>query len=181
MFYLIRHSTIGTFTAKCLDDVLPHWTRPVRELLDRVFPKQRIGREGPFREDLFKAATRYNPCRRSLYRTFGPKKEGHYCASARTRSFHCNRKENIGGVKSSSQSRIVCKTTCACPSLSTTKKRSFFVEKDSTLPGSDSNFASVLFTDKPRFILESDSGHTLIWREHGTRYLQSNIVERRNY
>ncbi|GFX12493.1 transposable element Tcb2 transposase [Trichonephila clavipes] len=39
-------------------------------------------------------------------------------------------------------------------------------------------WASVLFTDKSRFTMESDSGRLLIWREQRTRYHQSNTVER---
>ncbi|GFV60980.1 HTH_Tnp_Tc3_2 domain-containing protein [Trichonephila clavipes] len=42
-------------------------------------------------------------------------------------------------------------------------------------------WASVLFTDKCKFILESDSGRLLIWRERSTSYHQSNTVGRHNY
>ncbi|GFU94612.1 transposable element Tcb2 transposase [Trichonephila clavipes] len=42
-------------------------------------------------------------------------------------------------------------------------------------------WASVLFTDESIFTMESDSGRLLIWREHRTRYHQSNTVERHSY
>lgn len=40
---------------------------------------------------------------------------------------------------------------------------------------------SVLFTDESRFSLDSDSRRRLVWREAGTRYHPSNIVERDRY
>ncbi|GBN17503.1 hypothetical protein AVEN_266057-1 [Araneus ventricosus] len=40
---------------------------------------------------------------------------------------------------------------------------------------------AVLFTDESRFSLQSDSSHYLIWRESGTRYHPSNILERDAY
>lgn len=40
---------------------------------------------------------------------------------------------------------------------------------------------SVLFTDESRFSLDSDSRRRLIWREPGTRYHPSNIIERDRY
>ena len=40
---------------------------------------------------------------------------------------------------------------------------------------------AVLFTDDPRFSLESNSRCYLIWREPGTRYYPSNIRERNAY
>ncbi|GBO12176.1 hypothetical protein AVEN_202468-1, partial [Araneus ventricosus] len=42
-------------------------------------------------------------------------------------------------------------------------------------------WVSVIFTNESRFILESDPGRVLIWREQVTRYHQSNIVERFSY
>jgi transposase len=40
---------------------------------------------------------------------------------------------------------------------------------------------SILFTDESRFALQSDSRRILIWREKGTRYHPSNILERDAY
>ncbi|GFT57554.1 transposable element Tcb2 transposase [Trichonephila clavipes] len=40
---------------------------------------------------------------------------------------------------------------------------------------------SILLTDESRFILKSNSGSLLIWKEQRTRYNQSNNVERHNY
>ena len=42
-------------------------------------------------------------------------------------------------------------------------------------------WANVLFTDESRFSLQPDSGWLLIWREPGTRYHPSNIIERDHY
>ncbi|GBM82476.1 hypothetical protein AVEN_227009-1 [Araneus ventricosus] len=42
-------------------------------------------------------------------------------------------------------------------------------------------WATVLFTDEPRFSLNTDSRRTFIWREPGTRYLPSNVLEIDNY
>ncbi|GBN79479.1 Transposable element Tcb2 transposase [Araneus ventricosus] len=42
-------------------------------------------------------------------------------------------------------------------------------------------WGSVLFTDESIFILESDSGRLLIWREQRTRYYQSNTLENHSY
>lgn len=42
-------------------------------------------------------------------------------------------------------------------------------------------WANVLFTDESRFSLQPDSGRLLIWREPGTRYHSSNIIERDHY
>ncbi|GBN18741.1 hypothetical protein AVEN_120005-1 [Araneus ventricosus] len=42
-------------------------------------------------------------------------------------------------------------------------------------------WASVLFTDESRFILESFSGRLLIWKEQRTRYHQSNTLEKHSY
>ncbi|KFM70844.1 Transposable element Tcb1 transposase, partial [Stegodyphus mimosarum] len=38
-----------------------------------------------------------------------------------------------------------------------------------------------MFTDESRFILQSDSRRTFIWRAPGTRYHQENIIERHRY
>ena len=42
-------------------------------------------------------------------------------------------------------------------------------------------WTSVLFTDKSRFSLQSDSGRVLVWREQGTRYNQPNIVKKHSF
>ncbi|GFT22952.1 transposable element Tcb2 transposase [Trichonephila clavipes] len=42
-------------------------------------------------------------------------------------------------------------------------------------------WATVLFTNESRFSLNTDSRHTFIWREPGTRYLPSNVLEIDNY
>ncbi|GBN36404.1 hypothetical protein AVEN_189186-1 [Araneus ventricosus] len=39
----------------------------------------------------------------------------------------------------------------------------------------------VLFTDESRFYIQNDSRRAMIWREPGTRYRASNIVERDHY
>ncbi|GFV02974.1 transposable element Tcb1 transposase [Trichonephila clavipes] len=72
----------------------------------------------------------------------------------------------------------VCTTPCtvctfnACPS-----EKAF-----SVVPGTpelrDNERLRVLFTDKSRFILSSDSHSILIWRERGSRNHPSNIIER---
>ncbi|GFV73922.1 transposable element Tcb1 transposase [Trichonephila clavipes] len=38
-----------------------------------------------------------------------------------------------------------------------------------------------MFSDESRFILQSDSRRTLIWRAPGTRYHQENTIERHRY
>ncbi|GFV92771.1 transposable element Tcb2 transposase [Trichonephila clavipes] len=45
----------------------------------------------------------------------------------------------------------------------------------------DSEWGRVLFTDKNRFSLSSDSHRILIWRERGSRNHPSNIIERDRY
>ncbi|GFW19739.1 transposable element Tcb1 transposase [Trichonephila clavipes] len=42
-------------------------------------------------------------------------------------------------------------------------------------------WSCVMFSDKSRFSLESDSRRTLIWRAPGTRYHQENPIERHRY
>ena len=42
-------------------------------------------------------------------------------------------------------------------------------------------WANVLFIYESRFSLQPDSGRLLIWREPGTRYHPSNIIERDHY
>ncbi|GFU93429.1 transposable element Tcb1 transposase [Trichonephila clavipes] len=42
-------------------------------------------------------------------------------------------------------------------------------------------WSSVMFSDKSRFSLHSDSRRTLIWREPGTRYHQENTIERHRF
>ncbi|GFX01965.1 HTH_Tnp_Tc3_2 domain-containing protein [Trichonephila clavipes] len=42
-------------------------------------------------------------------------------------------------------------------------------------------WSCVMFFDKYRFSLQSDSRQTLIWRAPGTRYAQANILERHRY
>ncbi|GBM74049.1 hypothetical protein AVEN_101999-1 [Araneus ventricosus] len=42
-------------------------------------------------------------------------------------------------------------------------------------------WVTVLFTDKSRFSLNTDSRRTFIWREPGTRYLPSNVREIDHY
>ena len=42
-------------------------------------------------------------------------------------------------------------------------------------------WVSLLFTDESRFRLHSDSGSVLVWKKQGTRYNQSNIVERHSF
>ncbi|GFT12561.1 transposable element Tc1 transposase [Trichonephila clavipes] len=45
----------------------------------------------------------------------------------------------------------------------------------------DNEWGRVLFTDESRFSLSSDSHRILIWRERGSRYHPSNIIERDRY
>ncbi|GFW79945.1 uncharacterized protein TNCV_3899461 [Trichonephila clavipes] len=42
-------------------------------------------------------------------------------------------------------------------------------------------WSCVMFSDEPRFSLQSDSCRTLIWRAPGTRYHQKNTIERHRY
>ncbi|GFV72708.1 HTH_Tnp_Tc3_2 domain-containing protein [Trichonephila clavipes] len=42
-------------------------------------------------------------------------------------------------------------------------------------------WSCVMFSDESRFILQSDSHRTLIWRAPGTRYHQENTIERHRY
>ncbi|GFV09875.1 HTH_Tnp_Tc3_2 domain-containing protein [Trichonephila clavipes] len=42
-------------------------------------------------------------------------------------------------------------------------------------------WSCVMFSDKSRFSLQSDSRRTLIWRAPGTRYHQENTIERYRY
>ncbi|GFS47674.1 transposable element Tcb1 transposase [Trichonephila clavipes] len=42
-------------------------------------------------------------------------------------------------------------------------------------------WSCVMFSDKSRFSLQSDSRQTLIWRAPGTRYHQENTIERHRY
>ncbi|GFY09760.1 transposable element Tc3 transposase [Trichonephila clavipes] len=42
-------------------------------------------------------------------------------------------------------------------------------------------WSCVMFSDEPRFSLQSDSRRTLIWRAPGTRYHQENTIERHRY
>ncbi|GBN66926.1 hypothetical protein AVEN_67930-1 [Araneus ventricosus] len=42
-------------------------------------------------------------------------------------------------------------------------------------------WATVLFTDESRFTLNTDSRRTFIWREPGSRYLSSNVLEIDHY
>ncbi|GFX06552.1 transposable element Tcb1 transposase [Trichonephila clavipes] len=42
-------------------------------------------------------------------------------------------------------------------------------------------WSCVMFSDDPRFSLQSDSHRTLIWRAPGTRYHQENTIERHRY
>ncbi|GFT39215.1 transposable element Tcb1 transposase [Trichonephila clavipes] len=42
-------------------------------------------------------------------------------------------------------------------------------------------WSCVIFSDEPRFSLQSDSRRTLIWRAPGTRYHQENTIERHRY
>lgn len=56
-----------------------------------------------------------------------------------------------------------------------------YVGKESTVPASDSNGFLYNSQTSPGFFLESDLGRVLIWRNQGTRFYQSNIVERQSY
>ncbi|GFV81977.1 HTH_Tnp_Tc3_2 domain-containing protein [Trichonephila clavipes] len=42
-------------------------------------------------------------------------------------------------------------------------------------------WSCVMFSDEPRFSLQSDSRRALIWRSPGTRYHQENSIERHRY
>ncbi|GFX92398.1 transposable element Tcb1 transposase [Trichonephila clavipes] len=42
-------------------------------------------------------------------------------------------------------------------------------------------WSCVMFSDEPRFSLQSDSRRTLIWGAPGTRYHQENTIERHRY
>ncbi|GFV50363.1 uncharacterized protein TNCV_2649301 [Trichonephila clavipes] len=75
-------------------------------------------------------------------------------------------------VARASQIGSQCGPTTRCAPENWTKEHISWTPKQWT---------SALFTDKSRFILDSNSRHLLIWWEQGSRYHQYNTVEKHSY
>ncbi|GBM12539.1 hypothetical protein AVEN_188706-1 [Araneus ventricosus] len=131
----------------------------------------------------FRLITSYNTGRRPFSSSFGRKEKKHYCAAACCRPLCSIREKNLRyyGAKMPSQCSFLCKaTSCVCPPQRATEKGPLMLAREH-VSWTRQQWVSVLFTDKSRFTLESDSGHLLIWREQRTRYHQSNTLERHSY
>ncbi|GFS71220.1 HTH_Tnp_Tc3_2 domain-containing protein [Trichonephila clavipes] len=68
-----------------------------------------------------------------------------------------------------------------CVTLTTTHRRLRLTWSREHALWTPQQWSCVMFSDKSRFSLQSDSRRTLIWRVPGTRYHQENTIERHRY
>ncbi|GFS86192.1 uncharacterized protein TNCV_660781 [Trichonephila clavipes] len=110
--------------------------------------------------------TSYNTCRRSFYRSFGPKEKKHFYVATRCRPLCSIRENNIlfYGAKATSQFRSVCKATnCVGITQRMTEKGPLILTRE-PVSYIRQKRASVPFTDESIFPLESHSRRLFIWR-----------------
>ncbi|GFU42967.1 transposable element Tcb2 transposase [Trichonephila clavipes] len=106
-----------------------------------------------FQKTCSRPTTSYNTCRRPFSSSFGTKEKNHYCAAARCRPLSSIRKKNLRyyGAKSSF---CMQKPVCAFPS---TDERNRLCWAREHVSWTQQQWASVLFTERVRFTMESDS------------------------
>ena len=79
------------------------------------------------------------------------------------------------------QGGLYCRRPAVCVPLTRDQKRRRREWSQQHVNWTDEQWTNVLFTDESRFCLQSDSRRIRIWRESGTRFRPSNILERDSY